>query len=47
MTDRQRIQALERALVEYVEKYGFTKTARDYFVENFNGNQQEVYKQTH
>ena len=32
MTDKDRIKALEKALQEYVERYGLLDGARDYFI---------------
>jgi hypothetical protein len=32
MTDAQRIELLEKALIKYVEAYGFIKEARDYYM---------------
>lgn len=32
MDDEERVQALEKALLDYVKKYGFNDAARDYFV---------------
>ena len=32
MTDTQRIEMLENALIKYVEKYGFIDEARNYFI---------------
>lgn len=32
MTDAQRIELLEKALIKYVEIYGFINEARDYYI---------------
>lgn len=32
MSDAQRIELLEKALIKYVEMYGFNKEARDYYI---------------
>jgi hypothetical protein len=32
MDDKERILALERALLDYVKTYGFNEAARDYFI---------------
>jgi len=32
MTDTQRIELLEKALIKYVETYGFNDKARAYFI---------------
>ena len=32
MTDKQRIELLEKALIKYVETYGFIDEARTYFL---------------
>ncbi len=35
MTIEERIFLLERALASYIEKYGFTEEARQYFIEHY------------
>lgn len=35
MKTEDRISNLERALLSYVEKYGFTEEARDYFLKHY------------
>lgn len=32
MDNEERIETLEKALLEYVKKYGFNNAARDYFI---------------
>ncbi len=34
MSDSERIKLLERALIKYVELYGFIDEARDYYIRN-------------
>ena len=35
MNERQRIELLERAVLAYIEKYGFLDEARNYFIKSF------------